>query len=96
MAKSTSNSIMDGEESSGQSMSFPGPFHPFVQTLLSWDETGHTAPKGGQKSKFENAVFGFKPSYWMLKIKFEPKNVDISTFRPQKLTMSKRNFHLNV
>ena len=40
MAKSTSNSIMDGEESSGQSMSFPGPFHPFVQTLLSWDETG--------------------------------------------------------
>ena len=40
MAKSTSDSIMGGEESSGQSMCFPGAYHPFVQTLLSWDETG--------------------------------------------------------
>ena len=40
MAKSTSNSIIDEEESSGQSMSFPATFHPFVQTLLSWDERG--------------------------------------------------------
>ena len=57
--------------------------------------SGHTGPRGGQKSKFENAVFGLKPSYWMLTIMFKPKNVDTSTFRPQKLTMSKRGFHLD-
>ena len=54
----------------------------------------HTAPRGVQKSKFKNAAFGLKPSYWMLTIIFEPKNVDTSTSRPQKLTMSKRGFHL--
>ena len=55
----------------------------------------HTAPRGGQKSKFENAVFGLKLSYWILTIMFEPKNVDTSTSRPQKLTISKRGFHLD-
>ena len=39
----------------------------------------HTAPRGVQKSKFEYAVFGLKPSYLMLTIMFEPKNMDAST-----------------
>ena len=56
----------------------------------------HTAPRGVQKSKFKNAVFGLKPSYLILTTMFEPKNVDTSTFRPQKLTMSSRCFHLDV
>ena len=60
------------------------------------DDTVHTAPRGVQKSKFKNAVFGLKPSYLILTTMFEPKNVDTSTFRPQKLMMSSSYFHLDV
>ena len=57
---------------------------------------GHTAPRGVQRSKFENADFGLKPSYLMLTIMFEPKNIDTSTFRSENLTMSNGGFHLDV
>ena len=61
-----------------------------------FDPPMHTAPRGVQKSKFENAVFGLKPSYLMWTIMFEPKNMDASTFRSQKLTMSKERSDLDV
>ena len=56
----------------------------------------HTAPKGGQKSKIQNAIFGLIPSHLMLTIMFEPKNMDTSTFRAQNLTMSMGGFPLDV
>ena len=56
----------------------------------------HTAPKGGQKSKIQNAVFDLIPSYLMLTIMFEPKNMDTSFFRAQNLTMSRGGFHPDV
>ena len=68
-------------------------------TLIDWTNNValvHTAPRGGQKSKFENSIFGLKPSYLMLTIMFEPKNIDTSTFRAQNLTMSNGGFHLDV
>ena len=60
--------------------------------MIAW----HTAPRGVQKSKFGNAVFGLKPSYLMLTIMFEPKNMDASTLRSQKLTTFKERSHLDV
>ena len=52
--------------------------------------------KGMQKSKFKNAVFGLKPSYLILTTMFEPKNLNTSTFRAQKLSMSEGTFLLDV
>ena len=56
----------------------------------------HTAPRGVQKSKFKNAVFGLKPFSFILRTMFEPKNLNTSTFRAQKLTMSKGTFLLDI
>ena len=72
-------------------------WRPQDRTAVHWRSLSQgTLLQGGvQKSKFENAVFGKKPSYLMLTIMFEPKKVDTSTSRPQKLMMSKRGFHLD-
>ena len=67
-----------------------------MKLLTQPDSRLHTAPRGVQKSKFENAVFGLKPSYLMWTIMFEPKNMDASTFRSQKLTVSKERSDLDV
>ena len=56
----------------------------------------HNAPRGGQKSKFENLVFGLKLFLLILTTMFEPKILNISTFRAQKLSMSKSTFLLVV
>ena len=58
--------------------------------------TVHTAPRGVQKSKFKNAVFGLKPSYLFLTTMFEPKNWNTSTFGAQNLSMSESSFLLDV
>ena len=67
-----------------------------LKKKLREDHPLHTAPRGVQKSKFENAVFGLKPSYLMWTIMIEPKHMDASTFRSQKLTMSKERSDLDV
>ena len=53
-------------------------------------------PRGVQKSKFKNVVFGLKPFSFILTTMFEPKNLNTSTFRAQKLSMSKGMFLLDV
>ena len=58
--------------------------------------TMHTAPRGVQKSKFKNGVFGLKPSYLILTTIFEPKNFNTSTFGAQKRSMFKGTFLLDV
>ena len=67
-----------------------------LSSIGAFTEASHEMYLQVQKSKFKNAVFGLIPSYLILTTMFEPKNVDTSTFRPQKLTMSKRGFHLDV
>ena len=56
----------------------------------------HTAPRGVQKSKFKNVVFGLKPFSFILTTMFEPKNLNTSTLRAQKLSMSKGTFLLDI
>ena len=58
----------------------------FLRISIVANITLHTAPKGGQKSKFENPFFVLKPSYLTLTIMFEPKNMDTSNFRLKNWT----------
>ena len=53
-------------------------------------------PRGLQKSDFKNVVYGLKPFSFILTTMFEPKNLNTSTLRTQKLSMSKGTFLLDI